>query len=142
MPVPDSVINSARLDSRPTTFIDPTQNGINSTYNGSTSGFESSMNNGMMSVGGTNLTELGQARGQLLQIKLDKASSESVIARTPSVNKDGYMTDLNSLTFNSAHEINDIKKARALLKSVITSNPNSASGWIAAARVEELDGKI
>lgn len=96
----------------------------------------------MMSVGGTNLTELGQARGQLLQIKLDKASSESVIARTPSVNKDGYMTDLNSLTFNSAHEINDIKKARALLKSVITSNPNSASGWIAAARVEELDGKI
>jgi hypothetical protein len=36
----------------------------------------------------------------------------------------------------------DIKKARGLLKSVITSNPNSASGWIAAARVEELDGKI
>ncbi len=52
------------------------------------------------------------------------------------------MTDLDSLSFNSAHEINDIKKARALLKSVITSNSNSASGWIAAARVEELDGKI
>ena len=52
------------------------------------------------------------------------------------------MTDLNSLTFNQAHEINDIKKARALLKSVIHSNPQSASGWIAAARVEELDGKL
>jgi pre-mRNA-processing factor 6 len=78
----------------------------------------------------------------LLSIKLDKASSDSIISRTPQMNKEGYMTDLNSLTFNSVHEINDIKKARALLKSVITSNPNSASGWIAAARVEELDGKI
>ena len=52
------------------------------------------------------------------------------------------MTDLNSLNFNSVHEINDIKKARTLLKSVITNNPNSAAGWIAAARVEELDGKV
>jgi pre-mRNA-processing factor 6 len=97
------------------------------------------INSGMMS---TNLTELGQARGQLLSIKLDKASTGSVVANTSSVNKEGYMTDLDSLSFNSGHEINDIKKARALLKSVITSNPNSASGWIAAARVEELDGKI
>lgn len=52
------------------------------------------------------------------------------------------MTDLNSMIFNKQHEINDINKARALLKSVITNNPNSSSGWIAAARVEELDGKI
>ena len=52
-----------------------------------------------------NLTELGQARGQLLSIKLDKASSDSVISRTPSINKEGYMTDLDSLNFNSAHEI-------------------------------------
>jgi pre-mRNA-processing factor 6 len=58
------------------------------------------------------------------------------------LNKEGYMTDLNSLNFNTATEINDFKKARQLLNSVINTNPNSASGWIAAARVEELDGKI
>ena len=52
------------------------------------------------------------------------------------------MTDLNSLKINTDNEISDLKKARALLKSVILSNPKSASGWIAAARVEELDGKV
>jgi len=52
------------------------------------------------------------------------------------------MTDLNSIKINNQTEISDLKKARALLKSVILSNPKSASGWIAAARVEELDGKF
>ena len=52
------------------------------------------------------------------------------------------MTDLNSIKINTDTQINDIKKARALLKSVILSDPNSTSGWIAYARVEELDGKI
>ena len=33
------------------------------------------------------------------------------------------MTDLNSVKINSNTEISDLKKARALLKSVITSNP-------------------
>ena len=74
-------------------------------------------------------------------MKLDKAS-DSVVGNQTSINKEGYMIDLNSMIFNRQHEINDIKKARGLLKSVITTNPNSSSGWIAAARVEELDGKI
>ena len=52
------------------------------------------------------------------------------------------MTDLASMKINSETEINDLKKARALLKAIISSNPKSTSGWIAAARVEELDGKI
>lgn len=37
-------------------------------------------------------------------------------------------------------DIADIKKARTLLKSVISTNPNHAPGWIAAARLEELAG--
>ena len=52
------------------------------------------------------------------------------------------MTDLNSVKLNTESEISDLKKARTLLKSVVQSNPQSSSGWIAAARVEELDGKI
>ena len=59
-----------------------------------------------------------------------------------SIDKVVYMTDLNSLKHNSETEIQDIKKARALLKAVISSNPKRTSGWIAAARIEEYDGKI
>lgn len=64
------------------------------------------------------------------------------IGTQTSLDRDGYMTDLKGLKINSETEINDYKKARALLKAIITSNPKSTSGWIAAARVEELDGKI
>jgi len=59
-----------------------------------------------------------------------------------SINKEGYMTDLNSMKIQTDTEINDIKKARALLKAAISNNPKSYTGWIAAARVEELDGKL
>jgi pre-mRNA-processing factor 6 len=52
------------------------------------------------------------------------------------------LTDLNAIKISSETEINDLKKARALLKAVISSNPKNSDGWIAAARVEELDGKI
>ena len=50
------------------------------------------------------------------------------------------MSELTSIKISSETEIQDIKKARALLKSVILSDPSNASGWIAAARIEELDG--
>ena len=50
----------------------------------------------------------------------------------------GYLTDLNSMKVSSDAEISDIKKARLLLKSVTSTNPKHAPGWIAAARLEEL----
>ena len=53
----------------------------------------------------------------------------------------GYLTDLNSMKVSSDAEIGDIKKARLLLKSVISTNPKHAPGWIAAARLEELVGR-
>jgi pre-mRNA-processing factor 6 len=58
------------------------------------------------------------------------------------VDPKGYLTDLNSLKINSEAEIGDIKKARLLLKSVITTNPRHPPGWIAFARLEELAGKL
>jgi pre-mRNA-processing factor 6 len=45
------------------------------------------------------------------------------LLQSNSVNKEGYITDLNSIKINNDTEINDLKKARALLKSVILSNP-------------------
>ena len=39
-------------------------------------------------------------------------------------------------------DINDVKKARLLLKSVRETNPNHPPGWIASARLEEVTGKL
>ncbi|RKP11767.1 hypothetical protein BJ684DRAFT_12481, partial [Piptocephalis cylindrospora] len=58
------------------------------------------------------------------------------------VDPKGYLTDLGSITIKSNAEIGDIKKARMVLNSVITTNPKHAPGWIAAARLEEVAGKM
>ena len=97
---------------------------------------------GIASVAGTSssLTSgLAAARGTVLGLKLDKMS-DSVTGQTV-VDPKGYLTDLNSIKVNTASEVGDIKKARLLLKSVTTTNPKHAPGWIAAARVEEIAGK-
>ena len=97
---------------------------------------------GTTSVAGTasSLTSgLAAARGTVLGLKLDKMS-DSVTGQTV-VDPKGYLTDLNSIKVNTASEVGDIKKARLLLKSVTTTNPKHAPGWIAAARVEEIAGK-
>ena len=97
---------------------------------------------GTTSVAGTSssLTSgLAAARGTVLGLKLDKMS-DSVAGQTV-VDPQGYLTDLNSIKVNTASEVGDIKKARLLLKSVTTTNPKHAPGWIAAARVEEIAGK-
>lgn len=39
-------------------------------------------------------------------------------------------------------DINDIKKARLLLKSVRETNPNHPPAWIASARLEEVTGSF
>lgn len=65
---------------------------------------------------------------------------DSVSGQT-NVDKKGYLTDLASIPIASGIEIGDYKKARLLLKSLIQSDPKNSFGWIAAARVEELDGK-
>ena len=41
-----------------------------------------------------------------------------------------------------AGDINDVKKARLLLKSVRETNPKHPPAWIASARLEEVVGKI
>ena len=97
----------------------------------------------MQNEGGTEtITQIGMTRQNLFKSALDKVQENNKIGTQTSLDRDGYMTDLKGLKINSETEINDYKKARALLKAIITSNPKSTSGWIAAARVEELDGKI
>ena len=89
---------------------------------------------------GQDLTAVGEGRGTVLGLKLDRLS-DSVTGQT-TIDPKGYLTSLGSQKITSAAEISDIKKARLLLKSVINTNPKHAPGWIAAARLEELAGKL
>ncbi|KAF7062197.1 hypothetical protein CFC21_068825 [Triticum aestivum] len=88
---------------------------------------------------------VGEGRGTVLSLKLDRLS-DSVSGLTV-VDTKGYLTDLNIMKiasnyFSSNAEISDIKKARLLLRSITQTNPKHPPGWIAAARLEEVAGKL
>ncbi|KAF7724034.1 hypothetical protein EC973_001441 [Apophysomyces ossiformis] len=127
-PLPDTILAAAREKSQTETMIDATEQ----KYGGIAT---PSIDSGMM----TNFREIGQARDKVLGLKLDQVS-DSVSGQT-TIDPKGYLTDLNSVVLKSDAEIGDIKKARLLLNSVITTNPKHAPGWIAAARLEEVAGR-
>lgn len=58
------------------------------------------------------------------------------------VDPKGYLTDLQSMIPTHGGDINDVKKARLLLKSVRETNPHHPPAWIASARLEEVTGKV
>ncbi|KAJ2407902.1 U4/U6 x U5 tri-snRNP complex subunit Prp1 [Coemansia sp. RSA 2526] len=88
----------------------------------------------------TNFLALGQARNDVLQMKLDQAG-DSASGKT-TIDPRGYLTSLNTVGAQTAAEIGDISRARTLLKSVTQSSPKHAPGWIAAARLEEVAQKM
>lgn len=94
-----------------------------------------------MPGGLTDIRGFSEARGQVLSMKLDKMS-DSVSGQTV-VDPKGYLTSLSSQSSTvlgaggEAADVADIKKARLLMKSIITTNPGHGPGWIAAARLEE-----
>ncbi|WFD18999.1 U4/U6 x U5 tri-snRNP complex subunit Prp1 [Malassezia caprae] len=93
----------------------------------------------------SSLTEIGEARNKVFSHQLDQASSQSAMAASglsTSIDPKGYLTELSGVSVKSSAEIGDIKKARSLLDSVIRTNPKHAPGWIAAARLEEVAGKM
>lgn len=92
-------------------------------------------NEGLMSA----LTT-GSGRNSVITSRLDRIS-DNIEGQTV-VDPKGYLTSLNSIKITSDAEIGDIKKARVLLQSVTTTNPQHGPGWIAAARVEEHANKM
>ncbi|CAK7269051.1 U4/U6 x U5 tri-snRNP complex subunit Prp1 [Sporothrix epigloea] len=95
----------------------------------------------------TNFAKIGAARDKVLQAHLDQASHQTsgtstVLGTSTSVDPRGYITSLNKLETAEKVSVSDVDFARKLLKSAVESNPTSAPGWIAAARVEELAGKM
>lgn len=128
VPVPDSLIEKARSENEHVASIN-------------VRGLETPVDplNGA-DTSRSSLTDIGEARTAMLKMNLNKMS-DSVSGQTV-VDPKGYLTDMNSMKVTSDAEIGDIKKARALLRSVVTTNPKHAPGWIAFARLEELTGKL
>lgn len=96
----------------------------------------------------TNFAKIGAARDKVLKVRLDQASQggngvESTVGTATSIDPQGYITSLNRRALTEAQaQVGDINRVRELLQSVIKTNPNNPLGWIAAARLEELAGKI
>lgn len=61
---------------------------------------------------------------------------------TPAVNREGYISELDSQKISSYTEIHDLKKARLLMKALREQVTDNYHGWLGGARVEEMDGKI
>ncbi|CAK7197578.1 U4/U6 x U5 tri-snRNP complex subunit Prp1 [Sporothrix eucalyptigena] len=132
--VPDSVLAAARDGSELGTTV-------------SDDGMASEANGGNKDGTMTNFAKIGAARDKVLQARLDQASHQTsgtstVLGTSTSVDPRGYITSLNKLESAEKVSVSDVDFARKLLKSAVESNPTSAPGWIAAARVEELAGKI
>jgi pre-mRNA-processing factor 6 len=112
--------------------IDP-KSGLASAIPGSMTGM-------LTPTGDLDLRKIGQARNTLMDLKL-KQTSDSVSGQTV-VDPKGYLTDLQSMIPSYGGDINDVKKARLLQKSVRETNPNHPPAWIASARLEEVTGKV
>ncbi|BFZ21230.1 hypothetical protein BsWGS_24269 [Bradybaena similaris] len=136
-PVPDSVLARAA-----------SQNSMNSSiseqdqkYGGLTTPFGAITPLGSATPSADiDMKKIGQARNTLMDIKLTQVS-DSVSGQTV-VDPKGYLTDLQSMLPSHGGDINDVKKARLLLKSVRETNPKHPPAWIASARLEEVTGKV
>lgn len=133
--VPDSVIAGAR-DS--TQFDTSVQDDAATPNDSSADNTDGTM---------TNFADIGAARDKVLRVRLDQAAqgsgTDSVAGSATNIDPKGYLTSLSKTELKAGVvEVGDIKRVRTLLESVIKTNPKHAPGWIAAARLEEVAGKI
>ncbi|KAI5467154.1 PRP1 splicing factor, N-terminal-domain-containing protein [Mariannaea sp. PMI_226] len=131
--VPDSVLAAAR---------DSAELGTTVADDGTSSGAGGDSADGTM----TNFAKIGAARDKVLKSRLEQASQgteTSIGGTSTNIDTQGYLTSLNKVQLSEAQaQVGDINRVRELLQSVVKTNPNNALGWIAAARLEELAGKI
>ncbi|CAB3397864.1 unnamed protein product [Caenorhabditis bovis] len=152
-PVPDSLIAMSMNYGAMNTSIDantgmttPFSSGMTSTFGAGTKsgiltpGWKTGIETGTSSSIDLDLNKIGQARNKIMDIKLNQVS-DSVSGQTV-VDPKGYLTDLQSMIPQYGGDVNDIKKARMLLKSVRETNPRHPPAWIASAGLEEAVGKL
>ncbi|XP_064597243.1 pre-mRNA-processing factor 6-like [Liolophura sinensis] len=135
-PVPDSLLARAAAQTGTSTSLDAREQ-----FGGLTTPYGGALTPGFATPGGDiDMQKIGEARNTLMGIKLEQVS-DSVSGQTV-VDPKGYLTDLQSMLPSHGGDINDVKKARLLLKSVRETNPKHPPAWIASARLEEVTGKL
>lgn len=152
-PVPDSIIAMNMNYGQMSTSIDassglttPFSSGFMSTLGGGggaksgimTPGWKTGVQSGTSS--NLDLVKIGQARNKIMDMQLNQVS-DSVTGQTV-VDPKGYLTDLQSIIPQMGGDLQDIKKARMLLKSVRETNPRHPPAWVASAVLEEQAGKL
>lgn len=146
-PVPDSLLARAVSSTESSNSIDAREQRFG--------GFETPAGMSTPAVE-IEMEKIGKARNTLMDMRLKQVSrkyrllhyslfyvkaSDDVSGQTV-VDPKGYLTGMTSMLPSYGGDINDVKKARLLLKSVRETNPNHPPGWIASARLEEVVGKL
>lgn len=158
-PVPDSIIAMNMNYGQMSHSIDsgnglttPFASGFMSTLGGGGGAAAAGAKSGIMTPGwksdipssGTStdldLVKIGQARNKIMDMQLTQVS-DSVTGQTV-VDPKGYLTDMQSIIPQMGGDLQDIKKARMLLKSVRETNPRHPPAWVASAVLEEQAGKL
>ncbi|CAL2047807.1 unnamed protein product [Caenorhabditis brenneri] len=148
-PVPDSIIAMNMNYGQMNTSIDansgmttPFSSGFMSVMGGGKSGIMTpGWKTGIQSTSNDlDLVKIGQARNKIMDMQLTQVS-DSVTGQTV-VDPKGYLTDLQSIIPQMGGDLQDIKKARMLLKSVRETNPRHPPAWVASAVLEEQAGKL
>jgi pre-mRNA-processing factor 6 len=97
---------------------------------------------------GEDLGELGRARGQALEARLDRAAGGSAAAGDGSGG--GYLSDLDAYAAETraggsgggaSAATGDVKRLRALYKAATVAHPTHGPSWLAAARLELAQGR-
>eukprot|EP00516_Mucochytrium_quahogii_P003871 CAMPEP_0203754038 /NCGR_PEP_ID=MMETSP0098-20131031/7700_1 /ASSEMBLY_ACC=CAM_ASM_000208 /TAXON_ID=96639 /ORGANISM=" , Strain NY0313808BC1" /LENGTH=862 /DNA_ID=CAMNT_0050644885 /DNA_START=361 /DNA_END=2946 /DNA_ORIENTATION=- len=82
---------------------------------------------------------LNVERGRMIENQLDALGGGDTMA----VEGSDYLKSLSGAEGGAdMSQVGDLKKARLLFKSVTSTNPSHAPGWIAFARLEEVAGKL
>mmetsp|Transcript_8708 Transcript_8708/g.8726 ORF Transcript_8708/g.8726 Transcript_8708/m.8726 type:complete len:103 (+) Transcript_8708:293-601(+) len=71
------------------------------------------------------VTTLNEAKGLVISSQIKKVNTESIV---PSVDPKGYITQMESMKPFSIDEVEDLKKIRTIVKSLITTNPHQPHG--------------
>ena len=170
-PMPDSLLEKARMENDTHTSLDAKQmvnptGGMQTPMSGGATpltdlksigearGAVLSVKLDQMSDSVTGQTVV-DPKGYLTDLNSIKISTEAEVCLFPATflacfarprwqAADHFRRSLACRKSRSPHhtQVGDIKKARLLLKSVTSTNPGHGPGWIAAARLEEVAGKL
>ena len=133
-PVPDNIVELGR--SGGSSALSLAAGGGAARGAGSASSASSASSAG--DAGAADIVGLQRGRTQMLSLRLDRMG-DSVCGQT-TVDPTGYLTSLGAAGgsgLSDASDLEDVKRARLLMRSVVTTNPRHGPGWIALARLEE-----